>query len=74
MELKVIQLANGYIGYIFNDMEFIIHQIHVDVWETIWKPCSCMQFKGRIFYYKVRENQYQYYKSRENLYQVLHVT
>ena len=59
----------------FNDMEFIIHQIHTDVWETMWKPCSYMQFiKGHIFYYKVRENQYQYYKSRENLYQVLHVT
>ena len=59
----------------FNDMEFIIHQIHADVWEMMWKPCSCMEFiKGRIFYCKVRENQYQYYKSRENLYQVLHVT
>ena len=64
---------------------FIIRVTHVNVWESMGKPCSCMQFiKSRIFYckshnnpyqyYKSRENPYQYYKSRENPYQVLQVT
>ena len=53
---------------------FIIHLTHVDVWGSMGKPCSCMQFiKSRIFHYKSRENLYQYYKSRKNLYQVLQV-
>ena len=63
----------------------IIRLTHANVWESMGKPCSCMQFiKSRIFYcksrenpyqyYKSRENPYQYYKSRENPYQVLQVT
>ena len=48
---------------------------HANVWESMGKPCSCVQFiKSRIFYCKSRENLYQYYKSRENPYQVLQVT
>ena len=53
----------------------IIHLTHVNVWESIGKPCSCMQFrKSCIFYYKSHVNPYQYCKSCENLYQVLQVT
>ena len=53
----------------------IIPLIHANVWQSMGKPCSCMQFiKSRIFYSKSRKNPYQYYKSRENLYQVLQVT
>ena len=53
----------------------IIRLTHANVWESMGKPCSCMQFiKSRIFYCKSRENPYQYYKSRENPYQVLQVT
>ena len=49
---------------------FIIRLTHANVWESMGKPCSCMQFiKSRIFYYKSRKNPYQYYQSRENLYQ-----
>ena len=52
----------------------IIRLTHTNVWESMGKPCSCMQFiKSRIFYCKSRENPYQYYKSRENPYQVLQV-
>ena len=52
----------------------IIRLTHANVWESMGKPCSCMQFiKSHIFYCKSRENPYQYYKSRENLYQVLQV-
>ena len=52
----------------------IIRLTHANVWESMGKHCSCMQFiKSRIFYYKSRENPYQYYKSRENPYQVLQV-
>ena len=50
----------------------IIRLTHVNVWESMGKPCSCTQFI--IFYYKSRDNPYQYYKSRENPYQVLQVT
>ena len=54
---------------------FIIRLTHANVWESMGKPCSCMQFiKSRIFYCKSRENPYQYYKSHENPYQVLQVT
>ena len=53
----------------------IIHLTHTNVWESMGKPCSCMQFiKSRIFYCKSRENPYQHYKSHENPYQVLQVT
>ena len=53
----------------------IIPLIHANVWESMGKPCSCMQFiKSRIFYSKSCKNPYQYYKSRENPYQVLQVT
>ena len=53
----------------------IIHLTHANVWESIGKPCNCMQFiKSCIFYYKSCENPYQYYKSRENPYQVMQVT
>ena len=46
--------------------KFIIRLSHANVWESMGKPCSCMQFtKSRIFYCKSRENPYQYYKSRE---------
>ena len=51
-----------------------IHLTCVNVWESMEKPHSCIQFmKSRIFY-KSCENPYQYYKSCENLYQVLQVT
>ena len=54
---------------------FIIRLTHANVWESMGKPCSCMQcIESRIFYCKLRENPYQYYKSRENPYQVLQVT
>ena len=44
---------------------FIIRLTHANVWESMGKPCSCMQFiKSRIFYCKSRDNPYQYYKSR----------
>ena len=49
---------------------FIIRLTHANVWESVGKPCSCMQFiKSRIFYCKSRENPYQYCKSRKNPYQ-----
>ena len=52
----------------------IIHLTHVNVWESMGKPCSCMQLiKSRIIYCKSCENPYQYYKSREIPYQVLQV-
>ena len=48
-------------------LRIIIRPTHANVWESMGKPCSCMQFiKSRIFYYKPRENPYQYYKSHEN--------
>ena len=48
--------------------DFIIHLTHANVWESMGKPCSCMQFiKSRIFYCKSRENPYQYYKSCESV-------
>ena len=61
---------------------------HTNLWESMGKPCSCMQYiKSHNFYYKSRKNLYQpcscmqyikshnfYYKSRKNLYQVLQVT
>ena len=51
-------------------LKIIIRLTHANVWESMGKPCSCMQFiKSRIFYCKSRENPYQYYKSRENPYQ-----
>ena len=38
----------------------IIHLTHANVWESIGKPSSCIQFiKSHIFYYKSRENPYQ---------------
>ena len=45
---------------------FWLHYFITNVWESMGKPCSCIQFiiKSRIFYCK----------SRENLYQVLQVT
>ena len=53
----------------------IYYITHVNAWESMGKPCSCMQFiKSHTFYCKLRENSYQYYKSRENPYQVLQVT
>ena len=53
----------------------IICLTHANVWESMGKPWSCMQFiKSRIFYCKSRDNLYQYYKSCENSYQVLQVT
>ena len=52
---------------------FIICLTHANVWESMGKPCSCVQFiKSRIFT-KLCENPYQYYKLRENPYQVLQV-
>ena len=48
----------------------IICLTHANVWESMGKPCSCMQFiKSRNFYYKSHKNPHQYYKSRENPYQ-----
>ena len=39
---------------------FIIPLTHANVWESMGKPCSCIQFiKSRIFYYKSRENPYE---------------
>ena len=59
----------------FSLLLIIIRLTHANVWESMGKPCSCMQFiKSRIFYCKSCENPYQYYKSRENPYQVLQVT
>ena len=53
----------------------IICLTHANVWESVGKPCSCMQFiKSCIFYCKSRKIPYQYYKSHENPYQVLQVT
>ena len=53
-------------------LTFIIRLTHANVWESMGKLCSCMQFiKSHIFYSKSRENPYQYCKSRENPYQVL---
>ena len=55
-------------------LHFIIRLTHANVWESIGKPCSCIQFnKTCIVYYKSRKNPYQYYKSRENPSQVLQV-
>jgi len=52
----------------------IIRLTHANVWESMGKPCSCMQFiKSCIFYCKSHENLYLYYKSRENSCQVLQV-
>ena len=43
----------------------IIHLTHMNIWESIGKPCSCMHFiNSHIFYYK----------SCENLCQLLQVT
>ena len=56
-------------------LSIIIRLTHANVWESMGKPCSCMQFiQSRNFYCKSHENPYQYYKSRENPYQVLQVT
>ena len=34
----------------------IIHLTHANVWESMGKPCSCMQFiKSRIFYYQITQ-------------------
>ena len=53
-------------------LAIIIRLTHENVWESMGKPCSCMQFiKSCIFYCKSRESRYQ---SRENPYQVLQVT
>ena len=58
-----------------NKNNTILRLTHANVWESMGKPCSCIQFiKSRIFYCKSCENLYQYYKSHENLYQVLQVT
>ena len=44
----------------------IICLTHENVWESMGKPCSCIQFiKSSILYCKSRVNPYQYYKSRE---------
>ena len=43
-------------------LKHVIHLTHVNVWESMGKPCSCMQF------IKI------YYKSCKNPYQVLQVT
>ena len=41
-------------------IDAIIRLTHANVWKSMGKPCSCMQFiKSRIFYYKSRENPYQ---------------
>ena len=38
----------------------IIRLTHANVWESMGKPCSCVQYiKSRIFYCKSRENPYQ---------------
>ena len=38
-------------------IRFIIRLTHANVWESMGKPCSCMQFiKSRIFYSKSCEN------------------
>ena len=53
-------------------LTIIIRLTHANVWESMGKPCSCIQFiKSRIFYCKSCKNWYQ---SRENPYQVLQVT
>ena len=63
----------------------IIRLTHVNVWESMGKPCSCMQFiKTRIFtasHARIRISttshmriHIKYCKSRENPYQVLQVT
>ena len=48
----------------------------MNLWESIGKLCSCVQFKKPYLYYKSHKNLYQYYmyKSSENPYQVLQVT
>ena len=67
-----IDLKTQYCGKTI--INFIIRLTHVNVWESMGKPCSCIQFiKSRIFYCKSRENPYQCYKSLENPYQVLQV-
>ena len=56
-------------------MTIIIRLTHANVWESMGKPCSCVQFiKNRIFYCKSRENPYQYYKSCENPYRDITIT
>ena len=47
-------------------MIFIICLTHTNVWESIGKPCSCIEFIKNIFYCKsrARENPYLY-KSRD---------
>ena len=56
--------------------KLIIHLTHTNVWESMGKPCSCMQFiyKKPSFLLQVSENVYQYCKSCKNPYQVLQVT
>ena len=52
----------------------IIRLTHTNVWRSMGKPCSCMQFIEAALFGKLLDNLYQYYKSCENLYQVLQFT
>ena len=41
-------------------LDFIMPLTHANVWESVEKPCSCVQFLKSDFYYKSCENPYQY--------------
>ena len=38
---------------------FIIRLTHVNVSESMGKPCSCAEFIKAVFFYKSHENPYQ---------------
>ena len=54
----------------------IIRLTHANVWESVGKPCNCIQFIKSIFFLLqvMRKFVSVYYKSRGNSYQVLQVT
>ena len=47
----------------------IIRLTHANVWESMKKPCRCMQFIKAILFATIKscENLYQYYKSQESV-------
>ena len=68
--LSLVMLQNHRFGYASRPQVYAltlyyrIRLTHANVWESMGKPCSSMQFiESHTFYCKLRENPYQYYKS-----------
>ena len=64
MYAQFVCIWYGQIVWCSRKIMFIIRLTHTNGWESMGKPCSCMQFiKSRVFPYESHKNPYQYCKS-----------